>query len=599
MRGSDLDVMCVVKFIEVYADEKTRHNQNTNYCRMETDDVKPGFTQLLVETHVTKTSFKGCAEFNGKHYLSSAIFKQMFLNNTDTHKIHGPCISDKDGIIDVAFCLHCKTWISQASQWISRSSNSWPKYNVKQSIIKHGVLLVPIGVKGSPKENIEWRISFSVGEKMLISTFTHTQLLCYALLKILLKDVIATYTECSNLLCSYFLKTIIFWISEEIPEYIWKPNNLIPCFVRCFRRLIYCVEYSACLNYFIPENNMFENKIEGRDRVILLDKLYTLHSYGWRCVLFSDQLSNFHVSMWMDHIEPHTLHTIDVAQKLNSKLLSLANFIRNITDVDFKRETSVYKRGIHQIDSCDQSSLKYLYTYYLSLWCAIYAQTFPLNSTRSNNKHLYKQYNSCFCILLRNIHHDAVSGWLMLASFFYKTKQYSNALHIIMYSLSKFTSEKLCSFMDMSDIHYRLLNLKSFQEKSIVRLWKISLVDFMKFKTYSWLIPNELQMEMENGPWFISSIVYAYFLNFLCHYHLNNERQCQDCLHTLQLVIAENYCIDKNIGIRSQAYNTLGIALQLSGDREAARRAFMQSFEIFPNHKCNTSMKRLLLISSL
>jgi hypothetical protein len=48
----------------------------------------------------------------------------------------------------------------------------------------------PIGCKGSKNEDIEWRFSFSVGEKLLIYSFTHVQLICYALMKILLKDVI-------------------------------------------------------------------------------------------------------------------------------------------------------------------------------------------------------------------------------------------------------------------------------------------------------------------------------------------------------------------------------------------------------------------------
>ncbi|XP_052083522.1 cyclic GMP-AMP synthase-like [Mytilus californianus] len=180
-------------------------------------------------------------------------------------------------------CFHCKTWVSPATKWITRSSNSWPSHDVKQGIIKHGVLVVPIGVKGSPKEDLQWRVSFSVGEKLLINTFTHTQLLCYALLKIILKDVIATNLECKDLLCSYFLKTIIFWISEELPQSIWKPGNIIPCFMICFSRLVYCVEHSVCFHYFIPENNMFENKIEGRGREILLEKLYSLYSYG--CII--------------------------------------------------------------------------------------------------------------------------------------------------------------------------------------------------------------------------------------------------------------------------------------------------------------------------
>ncbi|CAC5406422.1 unnamed protein product [Mytilus coruscus] len=336
MRGSDLDMMASSKFIEVYADEKTTHNSMLTYYKMETDDVKPGFTQLLSETNGKKALFQFCEELNGKHFLSSTLFKQFHSYNIDGAIIHGPCVSDKNGILDQCLCLHCKTWISQASQWISRSNNAWPSYNVKQN-----------------------------------------------------------------------------------------------------------------------------------------------------------QLSNFHVSMWMDHFEPYTLHAIEVVKTLNSKLLRWSN---DMMSVNVKKKTCLYKRRVHQIVYCDKSSLKYFYIYYMSLWCARFAQTIPLTNTRSSNKHQYKQYNSCFCILLQNIHHDAVSGWLMLASVFYKAKQYDKALHIIIYIITKCTPEKLYSFMDMSDTHYQMLKLKSIQEKTIVRLWKIKRVDVMKFERNSWLIPNELQI---------------------------------------------------------------------------------------------------------
>ncbi|XP_063414859.1 uncharacterized protein LOC134696836 [Mytilus trossulus] len=379
LRGSDLDVMHVNKKMEVYENVQTSLNSNVLYLSMETDDVKAGFAQLQVKQNYSPSLVESFEEHNGKHYISNTLYKEA-LERDSNNVIHGPCISDKEGTYDYALCLHCTSWISQASQWITRSNNSWPSYKAKQSIIKHGVLFVPVGVKGSPKENIEWRISFSVGEKFIINTFTHTQLLCYALLKILLKDVISTYTECEDLLCSYFLKTIMFWISEELPQSIWKPETLIPCFMRCLRRLIYSVDYSICLHYFIPENNMFENKIEGRARRILLDKLYKLHSYGWRCLLFSDQLSNFQVSMWMIPIELHTLHTIEFARTVNSTLLYFADYMFDAIEQD----TYVYKRGIHQIVSCHQSSLKYLNTYCLSVFCGQNAQFIQLNSSRNN-----------------------------------------------------------------------------------------------------------------------------------------------------------------------------------------------------------------------
>ncbi|XP_063414863.1 uncharacterized protein LOC134696841 [Mytilus trossulus] len=585
MRGSDLDIMCVNKIFKVYENITTDNKSIVMYLLMETDDVKAGFTQLLVKQMGPEFLCQFCEELNGKHYFSSTLYKHELLRKANNECVlHGPCLSDKKGTSDYAMCIHRTTWIPQASQWITRSNNSWPSYKVKQSIIKHGVLFVPVGVKGSPKEDIEWRISFSVGEKLLINTFTHTKLICYALLKILLKDVIATESECEDLLCSYFLKTIIFWISEELPQSIWKPENLIPCFMRCLRRLIYSVDYSICLHYFIPENNMFENKIEGHARKILLDKLYKLHSYGWRCLFFSDQLSDFQVSMWMNPIEPHTLHTIEFAKIVNSKLLYLAFNVFYA----FEDYTYLYQRGIDQTVSCHQSALKYLNTYVLSVLCGQYAQYVQLNSSRNSNKHQYKQYKSCLCTLLHNIYHDSVSGWLMLASFFYKVKQYSNALHIIAYSISKCTPEKICRFMDMSGSHYRFSDLQLSKKTSIVQLWKIMLIDNLTFARNSGLIPIELQMEVEHKEYRISSIVYAYFLKILCHYHLNNVRQCQDCLQTLQIIIDESYCMESDIMFQSESYKILGIALQLLGDSEhgeSAQQAFMQSVELDPDQR--------------
>ncbi|XP_071124025.1 cyclic GMP-AMP synthase-like receptor [Mytilus edulis] len=272
MRGSDLDVMSVNRKIEVY-NVKPHFFPNLPYLLMDTDDVKPGFTQLKLENNSRRNFSYTFYQLIDKHYLSSALWKQGCLTRNKEYTSHGPCIFDKNGLYDFVECFHCKTLVPSAIQWITRSTNSWPSNNVKQNIIKHGVLFVPIGVKGSPKEDLEWRISFSIGEKLLVNTFTHTQLCCYALIKILLKDVITTFSECKELLCSYFLKTILFWVSEELSQSAWKPDNLIPCFMQCFNRLIYCVEYSICLHYFIPENNMFANKIEGRALVPVFNLL--------------------------------------------------------------------------------------------------------------------------------------------------------------------------------------------------------------------------------------------------------------------------------------------------------------------------------------
>jgi hypothetical protein len=132
--------------------------------------------------------------------------------------VHGPCLSDKDGHFDFAFTLHSRRWIIIANQWVTIYNCSWPNSsNVKSQIIDHGGLFVPIGSKGSKNEHIEWRISFSVCEKQLIYSFTQTQLLCYALMNILIKDVVNRDSRCKDLICSFYIKNIIVCVSEEIP----------------------------------------------------------------------------------------------------------------------------------------------------------------------------------------------------------------------------------------------------------------------------------------------------------------------------------------------------------------------------------------------
>jgi hypothetical protein len=51
---------------------------------------------------------------------------------------------------------------------------------------------------------------------MLIYSWNHSQITCYALLKLLLKEVIKKNENVDKLFCSYFLKTVIFWLSEEL-----------------------------------------------------------------------------------------------------------------------------------------------------------------------------------------------------------------------------------------------------------------------------------------------------------------------------------------------------------------------------------------------
>ena len=569
MKGSDIDIMIVFKDVNVYEDINSARVNSAETCiAMEMENNKLGFTHLRLLCSKKIFILEMCAKVGNDFYLSSQLCKSMFIGQSKaTSIVHGPCLSDKDGRFDFAFSLHSRQWISIANQWVTRCNHSWPSSDVKSHIIYHGVLFVPIGSKGSTNEHIEWRISFSVGEKLLIYSFTHTQLLCYALMKILIKDVVSRDSRCKDLICSFYIKNIIFWISEEIPLSIWRPENLRSCFLRCFKRLIYCLEYGICLHYFIPKINMFENRIEGQERQLLLGHLNALWSYGWRSVLLSEQLSTF--TILRHHIYNNSeIQAVYIKQILCSKVVDIITTDNGIS----------YIKAVHFIRQSRR--LKSYYRYFMSMICSRVAQDKPLVCV-NRNKDQYKQYRKRLSYLIQNIHHDAVSGWLMLASFYYQMKQYDASLYIIYYALSKCTPEKVYYQMNLSDWQYELIKTRTVERLGITNILKLLFAKCVVFTTPSTLIPEELVLEVVNDLCILPPVVYSFFLLFLCHFRLNNVNQWNHSLRVLQLTISENHFIANNMQ-RSDSYNCLGVAYRLIGEHTLAEHAFRMAVEIDP-----------------
>jgi tetratricopeptide (TPR) repeat protein len=410
----------------------------------------------------------------------------------------------------------------------------------------------------------------------LIYTFTHVQLMCYALMKILLKDVIDSNDDCKGLLCSYYIKNIIFWVSEELALSIWQPQNLIYCFMRCFERLLYCVEYSMCPHYFIPEINMFENKIEGHERQMLLERLKVLYSYEWRCILLSKQLSKYRV-ISNNRISASNERMEYIKSILCSKSVHLS--FPGDGKITFPRY-------------CQSPRLQSYFHYFMSLRYNYTAQHIYVDD-RKRNKTKYNQYRTCLSYLLCHLNHDSVSGWLLLASFYYRMKHYNTALNIVSYAVSKCTTEKVYYEENLSNEQYALIKTKTPQSISITRVLKLFLVRYVNFTRQSTLIPEELELEVVNGLHHLPPVAYSHFMCFLCHYHLNNVNQCHSALVDLQQTISEDYFILNNMQ-RSNSYNCLGVTYALIGNHEMATLSFLQAVELDTSY--NRASQRLSMI---
>lgn len=91
------------------------------------------------------------------------------------------------------------------------------------------------------------------------------------------------------------MKTVLFWILEEVESSYWTPENLLSCFSSCLQRLHYFILCNYIPNYFIPEHNMIEGRFSEKNRKQLeffIEK--GLKGNIWKELLSLDIFSDLH-----------------------------------------------------------------------------------------------------------------------------------------------------------------------------------------------------------------------------------------------------------------------------------------------------------------
>ena len=238
------------------------------------DNVPPAFAMLKCITLQNPLLLRSAVPMNNELYLS----KQQVVsshwrepNKTDTSRIQGPSVevwseysdTSQSGM-DMVPSILCKAWPTAAAEWKDRPRHyGWPLQHDKEYIEKFGCQLVPVGHPLSAKKSLEWRLSFSIAERTLVWSFNHTQLQCYAVMKLILKEYVKT--NCAekhkSVLCSYFMKTFLFWQFEKIERSFWQIANLSGCIMYLFHEFFSCIRTAVLRHYFVPRFNLLEIKL--------------------------------------------------------------------------------------------------------------------------------------------------------------------------------------------------------------------------------------------------------------------------------------------------------------------------------------------------
>ena len=179
---------------------------------------------------------------------------------------------------DYVFAFRSNDLPEYTSEWLNRDRKSgWPDAAMLEACQTMGCLFVHKGHPHSDEQDLQWRISFSHQERMIVTSFNSVQLKCFILLKLFKKEIIPYFIK-EESITSHHCKTCMLYLIENTPAEFWTPDNLLSCFISCLKLLAVWVEQGNCPNYFLPRENMFEGKIYGDLQADLYETLQKLLS---------------------------------------------------------------------------------------------------------------------------------------------------------------------------------------------------------------------------------------------------------------------------------------------------------------------------------
>jgi hypothetical protein len=351
------------------------------------------------------------------------------------------------------------------------------------------------------------------------------------------------------------MKTAVFWLSEEISINTFQLQNLFHCYFLSLDKLITWVKCCYCPNYFIPEHNMFRGKINRSNSRLLLNILERLRN-GEREVFTVNTLFNSEVV-------------------LHESCVRLELFIYKViginVDVDIEQGYIMLSFIKSLVMAHSTSILSGICKYYYDKACQNIVQKLPFPSTNKRNVQVMRRYH-------KHLHDgtksDAVSGWLVYASFYYVLGQYNTALIIIDHVLSRCTPDMI----QLRTINYTTGHVKYYKQiigcSNITRNEKMRMatIDSVRYVKQSTLIPHELKLEVQDGNFYVPPVVMSHCLRFLCYHHLYNNVNRQQSLRDLYLTIKEKYFISESK--LSNSLTMLGVCNEIVDDKETADRCY-------------------------
>ena len=226
--NSDLDTLDCQQSFNVITDYNLKDAEKENMFLVQNDAIPPGHCRLHQADFVPGSDTYPHEEclFDEENRL---ILPNTFSENVEKsafeylgflgYERHGPSGSpfpDKD----IVNGFLCKTWPIKSSMWLDRPrAVHWLSPETVSDILHSECFIVSVGHPESENEHVEWRISFSKSERILLFSMNIAQIQCYVLLKLIKNEILKPIA--GDKFTSFHCKIALLFTIERLPSGYW------------------------------------------------------------------------------------------------------------------------------------------------------------------------------------------------------------------------------------------------------------------------------------------------------------------------------------------------------------------------------------------
>lgn len=462
-------------------------------------------------------------------------------------------------------------------------------------------------------KDLEWRLSTSLAERILMFSLNITQIQCYVLLKMIMKSFVHPVTGES--ISSFICKTTLFHCINKSYSDMWNRERLVECLLFCLDMMREYVKAGNCPHFMSHRNNLLSGRYSNETKRVLTETLGQLLQNIERFLLEipTDDLGRklqIKLNAVENSIQTFSAPTsFSVAGGLLKQFGTFVCCIGNMIDIDIGKtaddSTNVVRKlfvmlryfGKTTAESAeDKMAEDILYSIFMGkLACSLAI----LNEDQGVGASLTELFNLSF--LYRA---DLASNQLKFASIFYSIGDFTSSASILgriikSFHFTQVTSTCGCirrkSSPEVIGLNFMTRAYEQ-REVDIKEVIKTNVSFCIRFvNTEEWAVPLELRHDffkliyedMWKGKkdilfrktWaLVDSLTFLFFMQYKTYGKIGRRDQQELALHNLEQATYK----EDNLGHRETALNLLGQCMEEEGRLYDALYCYWCSLRLCP-----------------